>query len=199
MKKIIFMIALTGSFLSLQSQAFEIGKSYVSLGYGVGNFTQSLIKAAVSGTDTKYSSFGPAFLKYEYGISDKVGIGVNVAYLSASVSATDNYTDANNKTIYYTDKVQFNTTSILGRVNFHFGENEKIDPYFGFGMGYRNAKWTYSSSDPNAPQNGNIKNLSPFGMEITFGCRFLLMENLGIYTEVGMAKAVAQFGVCGKF
>ncbi len=185
-------------YTGLSAQAFEEGRSYLSLGYGFGNLTQAVIKEAVAESDVKYSSFGPAFLKYEYAIAEKVGIGANLAYLSAKVSATDAYTDINNNEIKYTETVKFSTFSVLGRVNFHFGDNDNIDPYFGVGMGYRTANWNYTSTDPNAPENEDIKSLSPFGMDMTFGTRFLFTDNVGAYVEVGMAKAVFQLGLVAK-
>jgi opacity protein-like surface antigen len=198
MKKITSAIFSMLVFVGLSGQAFEQGRSYISLGYGFGNLTQAVIKAAVAENDLKYSSFGPAFLKYEYGIAEKIGIGVNVAYLNAKVSASDSYIDDNNNTVNFTETLKYSTTSILGRVNFHFGDNDNIDPYLGVGMGYRTAKYTYTSSDPEAPQDEELKSLSPFGMEITFGTRFLFTDNIGAYVEVGMAKAVFQIGLSVK-
>jgi outer membrane protein W len=199
MKKTIITLITIISIVKLNAQAFEINKSYVSLGYGFGNFTQSFVKAAVSNTDTKFSSLGPLFAKYEYAISENVGIGLNTSYMNANASATSTYTDVNSNIVSYKQNVKFSTWSALGRLNFHFGKQEKVDPYFGFGAGYRSAEWTYTSSDPNAPKNEKLKNISHFGFETTLGCRFLVANNFGFYTEVGLAKALFQIGLTGKF
>src|SRR5688500_20331901 len=101
----------------------------------------------------KVSLIGPIFLKGEYGISDNVGLGLNIAFFrpKATYTSTDFFTGAP-----YVASVDLTTISALARVNYHFGENDKFDPYMGFGIGYRYGKWTitdqsYSGSLPSFP------------------------------------------------
>ena len=54
-----------------KAQAFEEGKSQISLGYGLVNSTQAFVFAY---GELENSSLGPNFLKYEYGVSEKVGL-----------------------------------------------------------------------------------------------------------------------------
>lgn len=175
-----------------------MGKSYISVGYGLGNFATTYVKAAAQGTDVKTSFFGPLFVKYEYAVSENVGFGVAFAYLSAKATSDDTYQDQNGNPVNYTLTMDFSTWSALARVNYHFSDNDKFDPYIGLGMGYRNGGLKFTSSDPNAPESYTVPTFFPFGMEMTLGARYMLAPNIGLYSEVGFAKAVIQGGLVIK-
>lgn len=202
MKKLLLLGAL-GMFLNqnVSAQAFSEESSYVNVGYGFGNLTQSLFKIGEANDyQYKYNGIGPLFLKYEYAVSEKIGFGVNIAY--AQAQATYKYTAT-----YITDgsklleeTLDWKSYSALIRFNIHFGDNDRFDPYWGLGAGYRNASWSGFNNDPQSEYD--VTTLStPFnvGFETTLGCRFLFTENIGGYVEAGLAKAVVQFGLTAKF
>ena len=166
-----------------KAQSFEQGASQISVGYGAVNFTQAMVKdyGDILGTNQKFSSLGPIFLKYEYGVSEKVGFGLNIAYVSASSS----YDDMGYNETY---SVDWWGASFNARVNRHFGSSDKFDPYIGFGMGYKIANWSYSDSSSSDA-------LIPLGLEATFGARYMFTPNIGIFSEVGLAKGVLQGGL----
>lgn len=198
-KKIIVAALIAMSALGIQNvkaQAFEQGKSYVSVGYGFGNLTRALVKAVADNSQgtLKMTAFGPAYVKYEYGVSDKIGLGVNVAYIG--VKATETYDDGLGT--MYTDKVSFNSLSVLGRVNFHFATGDHVDPYFGIGAGYKTGGWAFSSTNPGYDIPTNLKG-GGLGFETTLGIRFLFTDNIGAFAEIGIAKSVLQVGLVGKF
>lgn len=182
---------------------FQENASFISAGYGVGNFTQSLFKVAddnANDVNFQTSMVGPLFLKYEYAFADKVGFGVNFAYVQATADYfyKDQYITDGSKLLE--EHLDWKSYSILARVNWHFGNNEKVDPYFGLGMGYRSASWTGSNNDPQADFNSaTIENPFNFGFETTLGCRFMFSDNFGAYVEAGLSKAVFQFGLTAKF
>src|SRR5690348_11955619 len=101
MKKILLLSAAGLCSFAARSQAFEMGRSYISVGYGVGNFATTFVKAATQGSNIQTSFFGPAFFKYEYAVSENVGFGVAVAYLSAKATSDDTYYDQNNNQVTY--------------------------------------------------------------------------------------------------
>ena len=182
--------------------AWEEEKNYVSVGYGFGNFnTAFLTSNFVAQSGYQIQALGPFFAKYEYAFSDLVGFGVNLAYVDNTISSTTyNHVLQNNQTINLVEKINFNSLSLLARMNFHFGANKKIDPYFGMGMGYRTATYSFSDNDPfTVDESFSLGQLFPLGFEMTFGTRLLFTENIGAYVEVGLAKAVFQFGLTSKF
>lgn len=189
--------ALALACLSLSSdvgaQAFPKGSSSLSFGYGAGTFMGAISRNFDINNDVAYSSMGPVYFKFEHAMDDHIGLGVNVAY------ATNEWTYS-----YQYDSTQYkggtsrSTYSILARFNYHIGSSEKFDPYVGFGLGYRDAKWTI---DDEGPQDSGveIKSIFPFGMDMTFGFRYFPAPNFGLYAEVGAAKSVVQGGLSVKF
>ena len=167
-----------------KAQAFEQGKSNVSIGQGTENITQKLIKA--SSSNASFSVLGPMFVKYEYGVSEHIGYGLNLAYASAGYTYDDG-----------SGSYSWTGISSNARLNYHFGSHEKFDPYWGVGMGYKTAIWQSTLTDPDSePVMGA---LIPLGFETTFGARYMVTKNIGFYGEVGISKAIAQFGINAKF
>lgn len=173
------------------AQAFEQGKSQVSAGYGVGNFVQALFQVYEDYDAWESTPMGPFFLKYEFGATEKIGFGVNIAY--AGVNGKYNVTDDfNNETTEET--IKWSSISVLARMNYHFGTHDKFDPYWGVGMGYRTGNWQFSEAGVEASNT-----LFPFGFETTFGSRYMFTPFLGAYAELGISKAIFQFGLNAKF
>lgn len=209
MKKII-LAATCFLFLGtvVKGQVFEKGKNYLSVGIGAGNFSQTFLRSLVvdannnNSTNVKFASTGPLFFKFENAVENKVGFGVNVAYMSNAISYTETNTDSS--PYAYDAKLKCTTFSILARVNYHLGNSEKIDPYIGIGVGYRNVNWTYTDTDKNSNNNATNAGFDafpkfPLGADLTFGLRYLFTTNIGLYTEVGMSKGVIQGGLQFKF
>lgn len=186
----------------VKAQSFGQGSMLVSAGYGFGNFTQSLFSAYSNEAGFKYSSFGPVFVKGEYGVSDHIGLGLNIAYMGASVSY--NYDvpglDQNLNSIVNTYEAKWAHTaySVLARMNIHFANSEKLDPYFGVGVGYRSSSDVWSTTQANATTL-TMPTLIPVGFETTLGLRYYPTEHLGVYVEAGGAKAIVQGGLTFKF
>ncbi|MCB0429288.1 MAG: outer membrane beta-barrel protein [Flavobacteriales bacterium] len=200
LRRMLLVLAMTTLVSGAFAQSFEMGHSSVQVGYGFGNFIRAIFKTY----EDTYSQFsfkgtGPAFAKFEYAVSDKVGVGVNLAYVSASVSYTDTSVFVPSAGTFYRQTLKWYNVSALARINVHFGSNDKFDPYWGAGLGYRTGKTSYTDNDPNYDNSSTLKTYIPFGFETTFGARYYFTDNIGIYAETGLAKAVFQVGLSGKF
>ena len=175
------------------AQAFPKGSTSLSVGYGAGTFMSAISRNFEVNSDVAYSSMGPAYFKFEHAMDDHVGLGLNVAYATNEWSYR--YT---HDTTMYKGRTSRSTYSILARFNYHIGTNDAFDPYVGFGLGYRDAKWTIDDDGP-VDSGVTLKSVVPFGMEFTFGFRYFFTPNIGLYAEVGAAKSVAQGGLSVKF
>lgn len=192
-------LCLITSFAFVNANAQLEGSSSVHAGYGIGNFVQSIFSLYEDTYDEySFSSTGPFFLKYEYGVNDKVTLGLNIAYVAAEMSYKDNNYLVGG-VIPYEETVDWNSMSFLARVNFHFGSSDRLDPFWGFGFGYRTANWTYDNNDPTYEAADDLSTVFPLGFEATIGARYYFIDNLGIYAETGIAKAVFQFGASARF
>lgn len=191
---IVILFASCLSFVTkVEAQAFPKGSNSISFGYGTGTFLGALSRNFDINDNVSYSSLGPVYFKFEHAMDDHIGLGLNVAY------ATNEWTyDYRYDTTTYKGRTHRNTYSILARFNYHIGADEKFDPYVGFGLGYRDAKWTVEDQGPQ-DSGVELKSLLPFGMDMTFGFRYFFTPNIGLYAEVGAAKSVVQGGLSVKF
>ncbi|HNP49816.1 MAG TPA: hypothetical protein PKL85_13320 [Bacteroidia bacterium] len=181
------------------AQAFEDGNNNVSIGYGFVTFAGALFNTYEDQNNYNFSITGPIFAKYEHAVSDHIGVGLNFAYAKWKLSYNYESYDANNNAVTYTESDSYSTYSILGRFNLHFGNLDKFDPFWGVGVGYRSGTWKYESNDPYGINDLNISNPIPLGFETTIGARYYFTDNIGVYAETGIAKAVIQAGLNFKF
>lgn len=210
MKKLLFVTAIlciVGSTKTFaqdgEGAAYSKGQSTVSLGYGFGNIWKKLFKitAAFSGGTQKVSATGPYSLTYEYGISEKISVGLALGYSqvkSVSTNTSPNYSDI------YTEKLT--NISAVARGNYHFGSSAKFDPYVGLGLGYYNFKYTAEDVEND---NGTItttkgNNLfaipGAFGFSAQLGAKYYFSSSVGAFAEVGyVAGSIAQVGITFKF
>ena len=195
-KTITIYALLVSSFLlskKANSQAFQIESHNISIGYGFGNFGNAVLSTYQNNTNYSYSTTGPIFFKYEYAISEKFGLGVNATYLAGIAG----FNSESNGTNYY-NEIERTGYNIMLRFNWHFGEHDIIDPYFGFAAGFRNNQWQSDFGDPNL-SDLSVETIFPLGLEATFGSRFFITDNFGAYIEVGLARAIMQLGLTATF
>lgn len=190
-----------------RDQAFAQGKSVITIGYGFPNLTKSLFKLYQSYADYQVSGFGPMHVKYEYGVTDKIGLGLSIRYLNYKVQWTDQESittydsigDPNGTvTKNYTSGYKGSRLGIMAHMNIHFATGDKIDPYWGFGIGYGHSKFDYFTDDP-LSENLSLTFPIPIAFESTVGCRFYFSDNFGAYLEAGWGASLLQGGIAIKF
>jgi hypothetical protein len=188
---VIFCILSTGESIA---QSFKQGNVVLSGGYGLGNLSRAILNTYNDETNYSSKGRGPFFAKFEYAISDHVGLGLNYAHVGVDAKWDINYGSNEN----YKANLKWRNSSVLARVNVHFMEHEQLDLYWGTGLGYRFGQFTYKDNDPSR-DDISFPSVIPVGFETTFGIRYFFIPNLGAYAEVGIAKAPIQFGLAGKF
>ena len=188
----ICLLVSTGFTSKLKAQVFEEGKTNFAVGYGFGTFYGAVLSDYQDESNYESTVTGPIYLKFESALSDKIGLGINLAYAKYSLSY--NYTDFSSSNIY-TETDSYTTFSILARMNVHFGDFDRFDPYWGVGVGYRSGKFDYKSTDPDGYNSFDVNVNFPFGFETTLGARYYFSDNIGMYLETGLAKSVLQVGL----
>lgn len=175
--------------------AFGEGKMAISVGYGFsGGLARTLLRTYEDEVGYSFSSFGPVHFRGEYGLSDNVGLVLSINH--NSWKATWTHMNSNTTTIYQ-DEFKHSVTSILARINIHFGVTERLDPYWGIGAGYRIPVNDFTSTDIGYDTSFN----SPFkvGFETTLGTRYYFTEGFGIYGELGLCQSIIQGGLVVSF
>jgi opacity protein-like surface antigen len=195
MKKLILFIATVASASMLNAQVFEQGSNHVNVGYGFGLGSGRLLKAYNTYDGYKFSGFGPAFLSYERGVTDNIGVGASISYSSYGASwIQKSYLSSYNYSYRWT------TLAIMARGAYHFNvRNDKFDPYAGIGLGFMKFGYKWTSSDPSFNEaNNNVSLGTPFGYQIFAGARYMFSDKIGGYAEIGYGVSVMNFGLTFK-
>lgn len=179
------------------AQAFDMGNKVFSLGYGFPNLNKSLFKIYDTETNFKVTGYGPLHAKFEYGISEKIGLGLSINHVTSSMSYQDSLLDQNLNYKLYDYKLKWSSTKFNARVNIHFANSDVLDAYWGIGFGYGISSTKWTTNDPDFG-NSSFKNPLAIGFESTLGARYYITDNIGAYCEVGFAKSITQFGVVFK-
>lgn len=164
MKKIIIAVVMLVGISSVNAQSFGKGTSVLEVGLGFGG------------------GFGmPISLGYEYGVAEKIGVGLVAAYGSTTVSGFG----AGNDIKY---------THILAGIkgNYHFYTTDVIDVYAGAVLGYNKVSFDNKNNFPVAEASAVI-----FGGQL--GGRYYFTESLGAFAEVGYGLANFNVGLAYKF
>ncbi|MBC7642670.1 MAG: outer membrane beta-barrel protein [Flavobacterium sp.] len=165
MKKIIIAVAFMLGVSAVNAQTFNEGTSVIQLGAGIG------------------SDFGlPLGVSYEYGISDKIGLGAYAGYASKSYALG-----------FGSDyKVTYMIFGAKG--NYHFYQSDNLDAYGGVLLGYNSAKVTYDNQNGlfTAPSYGG----AVFGG--TVGARYYFTDNIAAFGEVGYGIGYLTVGLAYK-
>lgn len=200
------LLLTSASFAQDGDAAFQKGSSTVSLGYGFLSPYKTLFKLSSAGgifggtgVTAKFSSLGPVGVTYEYGVTEKISVGAQVAYSTLkNVETTKDGISAGKDRI---ETLKLTQLSVIARVNYHFGSSSKFDPYGGLGLGYGNFTFKQEDNDPN-PLFAGTKIAVPgaFGITGQLGAKYYFSSNIGAYAEIGyLAGSFAQIGVTAKF
>ena len=196
-KVILFSLVLLSCKLS-QAQVFPEGSAHVSIGYGFGNFVNSVFKAFDVFDNLKTHNLGPIHAKAEYMVSEKFGIGLSMNYFGIKSSTAITFKNGSGNTVTGERGVNFNSFSGLVRFNYYYMNTDNIGLYSGAGIGYKTSRWVSYNDDP-AGSNGSLPNIVPLGFEAIFGIKGMFTPKIGAYAEFGLAKSIAQVGLVVNF
>jgi outer membrane protein W len=215
MKKTLLIIAVTviglTTNLKAQDNCIEKGKFIVDAFYGypyvAGEWVKSTYNSTTNNTNIEsVRNLNHIGGKFEYMISDNIGIGLEYTYASVKAKYKEENTTVNGfgssvTTInHYT--VQLYKQRILGRINFHFATTKQVDPYATIGFGYKVS--LLKSNNPNDAEsisafNKNFSNLLPVAIRFGVGLRYFITPNFGLNVEAGIGGPSVQGGVTVKF
>lgn len=160
---------------SRNSGAFSRHAGLLTFSYGVPN---------LSGTGSDYwdddrIGFGPAYVKYEHGLLDEIGIGGYAAFAGTRYS----YGNSGNR---YHDKVFAFSMGALAY--YHFNKLipvRNLDVYAGVGLGGRQLTYTYDDDYKGNRDDHSKFTVFPVGK---VGARYYFTHLFGVYAEAGYDK-----------
>ena len=189
-------VVIAASPTKVNAQAVEQGSIIVDTYYGFGTLTTAILKAVTDNSTAKVSSLGPIGARFEYMVSDKIGVGLDGHHVQNTVTWTDQDTSGSGN---YSYEVKRSVIRIMPRMNIHFGGGDAFDAYFGIGAGWRQANFSSKSNDPNYSDE-SLKGVNPFAFRVALGARYFFTDNIGLNMEFGLGGgAMIHGGITAKF
>lgn len=184
MKKIFVFLsfAFCAFSVSAQDNAFQTGTGMLRASVGVlPTFGSSF---SGGGYSSKWTP--PLSISYEYGISDRVSIGLMGGY------ATQKIVDQSDNGFKY------NHLLIGARGSYHFATTESFDPYFGVLLGYNKVSVSDVGSSSSSGSFGSVSasGVLPGGY---LGMNYYFTPGFGVHAEIGYGIAVATAGITFSF
>lgn len=207
MKKIIFALTvfMTAGVAAVFGQAATMGSVIIDPYYGAPNLGKTLTES-VSSTNTtlgNVTGIGPAGIRVEYMIADRIGVGVDAIYNSfATEYSHDSLNSDGSLYKTYTGNVSMSRLRIHARFNYHFNiTNPDVDAYFGVGAGTNMRFWKADASDSeyNTDDLKGSGTLLPVSARICTGIRYYFTENIGLNAEIGLGGPLVSGGISFKF
>lgn len=220
LKKIIFICFLVNS-LSFNSQLLK-GDILVDPYVGIPNYpnlgVSKMFSINTQGSDS-YKLVGGFFsygFRLEYMLTDKLGLGTDFNYVKSGYTSDYigyQYDEFNNQLfdtngmallMPYSEKYTAERYRAMGRLNYYFSSNEKVNFYGGLGIGYYgvNRSFTTRPYDPSSASFINFVDevLFPISFRLAIGAKFYFTPNFGGLVEFGsFGGGTIQFGVSAKF
>lgn len=184
------------------------GKNMVYGGVGFLSLT-GLMASVYTSAGYSVSHIPNIDLGYERGVSEHWGVGAIFSYSSLNFNLDNQTGDPyyNGGNAYtYSDKLSVSTISFGATFNYHFRASDKVDPYYGIGLGYQSISASWTTTDPNTAIDGNIEpgaiKGAGFMFQTYFGCRFYFTNNIGAWVDFGwhgLTGSLLNLGIVAKF
>ena len=174
------------------------GSTVINLGYGIGSIWKSSFKLLAGFTGSKVSATGPVVGGFEYGVSERIGIGLQLGYGNVKNVSTDPGANSNGGDLITTEKLS--SFQVLARGNYHLGHSASFDPYLGLGLGYGNFKYEVTDNDSQQEPQTFFAVPSSLLISGVLGAKYYFATNIGVYAEVGyVTGSYLQVGLAIKF
>jgi hypothetical protein len=195
LKALFLIIVISSTTNQLFSQAFEKGNWNIDLdlggaAYGV-RTTSTVAIGAFTFTDTDVSGTASSIFRLggEYGISNKIGLGLKIGASNYVIAPEDKDTlksvKSNDFTFYF---------------NFHLLKAQRNDLFLTLGLGFASGKWTYQE-DPGIL----LSSITGSGNAVVLGItdRIFFSDHVGLllslqYTGYNYRGATPELSSSGK-
>jgi hypothetical protein len=205
-KPVAYLSLLLLSFLMSVStaQVMNKGNHSVNVYYGYSVFRSYYINVAEliaedENLDYSISTTGPFGLMYEYMVADVIGLGGELGYSASEFNWVMEGVDVNLDPAKWNYKVNFATTRIQMRLNFHMIKSDHFDTYILFNAGYRNTKFTVDTDDPFYVPEFKVPLFFPIGVKMGLGVRYFFIKNIGLNAEFALGSPMVSGGLSIRF
>jgi hypothetical protein len=172
-----------------KARAFEQGQSSVHAGAGMPSLVKPKTDSLLIYGEVERKSLIPIYLRYEYALTDHIGLGAVAAYSNAKVTVTDN-TDPDNVNGY-------NYTYLIFAARGAWHQDlavERLDAYGVLTLGFN-----ITSAEAFGPSNVFEPYKKAFIWGVHVGANYYFTDNIGIHAEAGYGISIFNAGVSVRF
>lgn len=203
-----FLLLLTAQTNTASAQAVEEGNIVIEGYYGFPNLYTSVFKTTYansgSSIDLTVKGLGPVGGRVEYLLADKFGLGLDVGFNNTKINYKEQVTEFDPNTgnsVLKTYNYDYSTQKlgVMVTMNYHFIDNDALDLYGMFGVGYGNRSFSFKSDDPNYTEQ-KVDGLIPIASRLGVGMRYFFTDNLGVNLNLGFGQGgLLNAGISAKF
>jgi opacity protein-like surface antigen len=184
--RFICLLAVAGSISLLQAQALHKGNVAFDTYVGGPNLSTGILRIIVDeivdSPDLTAKGLGPFGARGQFMATDRLGVGLDFWYARSTISYTTTELDSALGIPVDTFSVRMDNVRprIIVRVDYHFGDNDKFDPYVAVGLGANLARFKFTTEDPYFDKNSfSLPGIIPVAYRVAFGTKFYFIPNLG--------------------
>lgn len=188
-----------GSSMGSSSLAHYEGDLVVGLDVGY-SLIGGLLSTNINGTDVSTGATPVINVMVDYGLTDRVSLGLAGAYQGIFGEYSYSYLDAGSTTVTEDVRTDISRIHVALRPLFHYGNNDQLDLYSGLRIGVITNSVSHNSSDPDfAEINGFSGSRFTMGL-VAFGMRYYFNDMVGFNFEVGLGvPQIVNGGVSLRF
>lgn len=185
------------------AQALEEGNIVIEGYYGFPNLYSITFKTAYANSgselDLKTRGLGPVGGRFEYLISDKFGLGLDIGFNNTVIEYRELGVNNNGDDVLYNYEFSTRKLGVMATMNYHFIDNDNLDLYAMVGVGYGNRVFEFKSNDPDYISE-SVKGLIPVASRLGVGMRYFFTDNLGANLNLGFGQGgLINAGLSVKF
>ena len=196
------------------AQVFNERNFGIDTYYGTPTLFQGVFKVfikkiidTIPNSDLNYSRSGPIGIRGEFMVSNMIGVGLDVAYNSFTLTnnrkdSLFNTSDNSNQEVKYQDVFSTSKLGIMLTGNVHLLKNPKFDLALVGGLGFGIRTFGIESNDP-AFEKGAYKynkRIFPLSAKIGIETRYFFTENIGLNAGLGVGQGgILHGGISFKF
>lgn len=179
---------------------FEKKSLVATLGYGTLNLIKKLVFVQAFNFDNrKLTSLGPIVVGGEYGLTNNLGLGLQVGWGQVKGVYTQRGVLSGGGD--YVETIRYQSLQFLARTNYHVNIASNLDTYIGAGLGILSDSYATKN---NASTVGNTfvsgQKVSPISYTLAVGGRYYFSSRLGAYAEFGFVSgSLLQLGMVARF
>jgi len=139
-------------------------------------------------------------LTYDYGIKKFFSLGVAASYQKFGMDISNyEYTNTSNENIVEDVAADFSRLNVAIRPLFHYANNDKLDMYSGFRVGFVSRNINMDSTDEDFDIGTEEGTRPSFGIT-AYGIRYFITDNIGAGIEINFgAPYVTCFNLNARF